>query len=190
MDRIISKINSLLQTESKIIIAIEGPCASGKTTLSDKLSEVFDCNIIHMDDFFLPFDRRTDERLCEIGGNIDYERFKTEVADKIILDSQFTYRKFNCSNGDFDQETVILPKKINIIEGVYSLHPSLIKIYNLKVFLEIDEKEKITRLNKRCPQKLQRFINDWIPMENKYFDHYQIKDKCDLIINNNSFISF
>ena len=36
------------------IIAIEGRCASGKTTLSKRLSEKLGCGVIHMDDFFLP----------------------------------------------------------------------------------------------------------------------------------------
>ncbi len=28
----------------------------------------------------------------------------------------------------------------------------------------------------------ERFINEWIPMEEKYFKELKIKEKCDLII--------
>ena len=34
------------------VIAIDGRCASGKTTLAGRLQKEIDCNIIHMDHFF------------------------------------------------------------------------------------------------------------------------------------------
>lgn len=186
MDKIISdKINSLVKQNDKLIIAIEGSCASGKTTLSRELKEIYDCNVFHMDDFFLPFEIRTEERLSEVGGNIDYERFQSEIANKIKSDEPFVYGKFNCSTGKIDEEIKIYPKQVNIVEGVYSLHPKYDDIYNLKIFLEITEEEKLIRLKTRCPEKLERFINEWIPKENDYFDAFKIKEKCDLIIDNN-----
>ena len=35
------------------IISIDGRCASGKTTLSNLLKQIYDCNVFKMDDFFL-----------------------------------------------------------------------------------------------------------------------------------------
>ena len=49
---IISEIDRLL-CRDKVIVAIEGGSASGKTTLANKLAEVYDCNVFHMVDFFL-----------------------------------------------------------------------------------------------------------------------------------------
>lgn len=186
MDKIIlSSINSLLKEREKIIIAIEGSCASGKTTLAKELEELFDCNIIHMDDFFLPFEMRTEERLSEIGGNIDYERFYEEVVKNLRSVSPFTYGKFDCSQGKIGRKIEIMPKQLTVVEGVYSMHPKFGNLYDLKIFLDITEETKISRLKKRSPEKLERFINEWIPKENRYFEHLKIKDKCDLIIDNN-----
>lgn len=184
MDKIIfDKIDELLKEKDRIIVAIEGGCASGKTTLSRKLSEYYDANIIHMDDFFLPFEMRTTERMNEIGGNIDYERFKAEIADNILKNEKFSYGVFDCSIGKVNKTVNITPKKINIIEGVYSLHPNYEHIYNLKIFLKIDEQTQIERLKIRNPEKLERFINEWIPKENDYFNKFGIEDKCDLVLN-------
>ena len=47
------KIAELLLQKERVIVGIDGCCASGKTTLADKLSRSFDCNVFHMDDFFL-----------------------------------------------------------------------------------------------------------------------------------------
>ena len=61
------------------IIAIDGRCAAGKTTLAARLAKELGGDVIHMDDFFLPLELRTEERFREPGGNVHYERFKTEV---------------------------------------------------------------------------------------------------------------
>ena len=63
-------------------VAIDGPCASGKSTLGALLRGVYGANLFHMDDYFLPFARKTPERLAEPGGNVDYERFFAEVAGR------------------------------------------------------------------------------------------------------------
>jgi len=65
-----------------LIVAIDGMSSALKTTLSEKLSDMFDGAVIHCDDFFLPLEFRTQERFAEPGGNIHYERMKAEVIDK------------------------------------------------------------------------------------------------------------
>lgn len=177
-------INELINKKDRIIIAIEGGCTSGKTTLASKLSEIYDANVIHMDDFFLPFEMRTEERMKEIGGNIDYDRFNAEVAEKIIKNETFSYGIFDCSSGKIKNTVTVEPKRLNIVEGVYSMHPLFDKIYTLKAFLMISKDEQITRLKARNPEKFQRFIDEWIPKENEYFSHFRIKEKCDLVLDN------
>lgn len=60
-------------------VAIDGPCASGKSTLGQLLAGVYGCPLIRMDDFFLRPEQRSPERLAQPGGNVDYERFSREV---------------------------------------------------------------------------------------------------------------
>lgn len=82
---IVEEIEKLLGTkEQTILIAIDGMSASGKTTLGYYLQELFSGNLFHMDDFFLRENQRTPERLAEVGGNIDYERFKREVIIPVL----------------------------------------------------------------------------------------------------------
>ena len=46
-------IDRLLRDGKPRIIAIDGRCASGKTTLAEALGRHYHCNVIHMDHFFL-----------------------------------------------------------------------------------------------------------------------------------------
>jgi len=63
-------VRKLLASQERVIVAIDGRCGSGKTTLAALIAKEFDCSVFHMDDFFLPPGLRTPERLGEPGGNV------------------------------------------------------------------------------------------------------------------------
>ena len=76
----VDEINEIVKqednTDRPILVAIDGRCGSGKTTLGEYLKGQLDCNLFHMDDFFLRMEQRTPDRMKETGGNVDYERLK------------------------------------------------------------------------------------------------------------------
>ena len=175
-----AKIDKMSKS-GQVILAIDGRCASGKTTLAGILKEVYDLNLFHMDDFFLRPEQRTRERFLEIGGNIDHERFKSEVLEMLVSGKPFSYFKFECSKMSLSNEpTLVMPKSINLIEGVYSMHPLLFPFYNLTVLLDVDQDTQRERLLKRNPQMAERFFSEFIPLEEKYFLASDLKSKTDL----------
>ena len=181
LEDILEKIKVVLQGKGTIIIAIDGNSGAGKSTLAQCIEEHFDCNVFHMDDFFLPADLKTEERLKEIGGNVDYMRFRHEVADRLMEGNNFEYRVYNCRTLSFDRTVAVKEKRINIVEGVYSMHPTLIDIYDYKIFLSIDCKQQLERIMKRSGATLtQKFKEIWIPMEDRYFETMKIKEKSDI----------
>lgn len=175
------KIDELAEKEDQLILAIDGRSGAGKSTLAKLLNDIYDSNLFHMDDFFLPLELRTEERLEEVGGNVDYIRFKREVINKLLLKEDFQYRIFDCKHMKETDTIAIKPKRINIVEGCYSLHPSLVENYDLKIFLDIDDRKQEARILKRNgPLMLEKFIKEWIPKENIYFQKMGIKEKSDL----------
>lgn len=179
---IFCRVDSLLKTKDRVNVAIDGNCSAGKSTLADFIGNIYDCNIFHMDDFFLPPEIRTQERLNEVGGNVDYVRFKNEVIEGINSGMEFQYRKYNCKLGKFQEIKNVKPKKLNIIEGSYSMHPTLIENYDLKIFLQIDEEEQRRRILKRNGLNMYKmFVELWIPLENRYFSEMRIKEQSDLV---------
>ena len=164
-------------------IAIEGGSASGKTTLSKLLTQVYDCTIFHMDDYFLRPEQRTPERFSQTGGNVDRERFLEEILYPLSRNEVINYRKFDCSLMEVGESISIVPKKLVIIEGVYSMHPDLRDYYDFSVFLDISPDLQKERILHRNPGALaQRFFDQWIPMEKKYFSEMNIPDICDIKI--------
>ena len=163
-------IDALLKQRASVLVAIDGKCTSGKTTLAAQLAELYDCNVIHMDEFFLRSEQRTPERFAEIGGNVDYERFREEVLLPLQTGKPFSYRPFDCSTFTLAAPVAVTPKKLNIIEGTYSHHPYFGDPYDLKILLTVDEKTQRQRILERPPFLHKRFFEEWIPMENRYFN--------------------
>lgn len=162
-----------------ILINIDGMAGSGKSTLGALLKEVYDCNLFHMDDFFLQPHQRTEERFAEPGGNVDYERFQREILEQFEKVEGFTYQVFDCSKQALGKKENVSYKKLNVIEGVYCNHPYFQRKSDLAFFMEISDEEQVKRIGSRNGERmLERFLKEWIPMEYKYFDTFDIRKKC------------
>jgi uridine kinase len=180
MENIKQRIDALLEQQERVILAIEGKCTSGKTTLAAALAEQYDCNVFHMDDYFLQPHQRTPERFAEVGGNVDYERFLAEVLLPLQGGKPFAYRPFDCGSFTLGQPVEVQPKKLNIVEGTYCLHPYFADPYDLKVLLTVSEEQQHQRILQRPAFLHTRFFEEWIPMENRYFG--QLSRDVDLIL--------
>lgn len=171
------EIPEMLQTKDRIIVAIDGRCAAGKSTLADGLAMKYDGAVIRMDHFFVPAALRDGERI-----NLHYERFEAEVITGLKSGSAFTYRVFNCKTQRCDTIVSIPKKKLIIVEGVYSMLPQFEQMYDYKVFADISPQERQRRIIKRNGlEAYESFRDKWIPAEEKYFEQYTIKQKCDYV---------
>lgn len=163
------------------IVAIEGGSASGKTTLAKLLGELYDCTVFHMDDFFLRPEQRTTARRAEVGGNVDRERFLEEVLQPLRTGKPICYRRFDCTTQTLLPPETVTPTPLTVIEGAYSMHPDLASYYDLSLFLEISPNHQKERILKRNPSPwAERFFEEWIPMEQMYFEHMNVKARCTL----------
>lgn len=185
MERIVTEIRERIgkmQDREQIIIAIDGSCTAGKSTLAQRLTEELDCNLLRVDDFFLRPEQRTPERLAETGGNVDYERFLEEVLIPLKAGKPFSYRPYDCRGGTLAASVTVAPRRITVIEGSYSHHPFFGDPYDLKVFLKVSPEVRLQRILKRPLFLQKRFLEEWIPMEHRYFEEFEIARKADLVV--------
>ena len=175
-------IDQLLTHKNQVIIAIDGSCTAGKTTLAAALSEHYDCNVFHMDDFFLRPEQRTPERFSEAGGNVDYERFYEEVLLPLKTGLPFSYRPFSCKEMILSSPVQVEPKKVSIVEGTYSLHPYFQNPYDLAIYLTVSPELRHRRILERPAFLHEKFFNFWIPLEQEYFKIFSIETQADLIL--------
>lgn len=176
-------IEKKLAEHTRLVIAIDGGAASGKSTLAKDLAKAFDGAVIHMDDFFLRPEQRTAARLHEAGGNLDRERFLCEVIPNLHADEAFSYQRFDCSQMALGEHISVPKARLLIVEGSYSHHPAFGEPYDLKIFLDIPEEIRKSRIWERNgKQAYQSFIDRWIPLENRYFEAFSIPERADILI--------
>lgn len=157
------------------IIALEGRCASGKTTITSNLKNV---TIIDVDEFFLRKELKTEERLNEIGGNIDYDLYE-QCLQKIKPNTTITYTIFDCTTQSYQEKTIYIKDKVLLV-GVYSYHQKIRKYINKLIFLIVDKDTQLERLKQR--KMYLRFINEWVPMEEKYYNSFDFIGSSDILI--------
>ncbi|MGN1345987.1 MAG: uridine kinase [Eubacteriales bacterium] len=172
------EISRKVEERGFAVLAIDGFCASGKSTLAGRLSNLFGARRIPMDDFFLPPSKRTPKRLSEPGGNVDYERFREEVLTH-LSDETLTYGVFDCGQMAVTHNAVLPKTPVTIIEGAYALHPFFGTYADIRVFMETDDAEQKRRiLVRNGAAMLARFEERWIPMEHTYVQAFSIREKC------------
>lgn len=177
------RIETLKQVHRPLLVALDGGSAAGKSTLGAALAQAVDATLIHMDDFFLPPVLRTKARFAQPGGNVHYERVKAEVLEPLAAGNAAEYGVFDCSKMAVGQTVRAEAREVVIVEGAYALHPALRDFFHLKVLVTVDpaqQKERILRRNGE--QMLRRFTEEWIPLEQLYFEACAVEDCCDIIL--------
>lgn len=179
---ILCQIDAVRQCDSTVLVAIEGRCASGKSTLADQLSAHYACPVIHMDEFFLRPEQRTQERYATPGENIDHERFLEEVLLPIRRGQRVSYRPYSCQTQQLTDPILLPTSPIYIVEGSYSCHPALRQHYDLRLFLSVEPEEQMRRIAERNgPAYAEVFRERWIPLEEAYFAACGAEACCDSI---------
>ena len=167
IQRVMKEILARKDGKRPFLVAIDGGSAGGKSTMGAALAGAL----------------RTPERLRQPGGNVHWERVLEQVLEPLKAGRPPEYGVFDCSAmavTAFRREPV---RDVVIVEGAYSLHPALRDAYDLKVFLSVDAPTQRARILARNGEKmLQRFLKQWIPLENAYFEACAVRDCCDIIL--------
>lgn len=179
---LLAAIDHALASKPRVLLAVEGGSASGKSTLADLLAGLYpDSAVFHADDFFLRPEQRTEARYAQPGGNLDRERLETEILIPLSRGENPEYRPFDCRAMSLAAPQHGQVARLNIVEGSYSLHPELERRYDLSVFLEISPETQRRRvLERNGPEWGQRFFERWIPLENTYHEATRTAERCTL----------
>lgn len=181
MNPLAERVEALRTGQGRVIAALDGRCASGKTTLAARLSEEHGWSVIHMDHFFPRPEQRTAERLAQPGGNVDHERFLEEVLLPLRRGERAVYRPFDCHAQTLLEPIPFEPGPVVLVEGSYSCHPALWGHYDLRAFLTVDPARQLERIARREGEtRAQAFREKWIPLEERYFSAFDIEARCDI----------
>lgn len=150
-----------------LIVGIAGGTGSGKTTVVRKIAENLPDNeiaLIPQDSYYkdnsnLPLEERQNinfDHPNAIEWDLLINHIKSLKEKKAIEQPIYSY--LTCLRA---QETIkVEPKKVIIIEGILCLsHPKLRNLMDLKVFVQADADDRLTRVIKRDTIERGRSVN-------------------------------
>jgi uridine kinase len=161
--------------EKPCVVAIDGRCGAGKTTLANTLKLIYNAAVIPMDHFFPP-DKNSDSI-----ANIDADRFVKEVLEPLRRGETFTYKPYDCGSGSFGEPITIEKSDVTVIEGSYSHFIPFREFEDITVFLTVPSDEQLRRIKIRTPEAAETFRTKWIPLEESYFEQSAAQSKADIV---------
>ena len=174
---VVAAVSAGLAETGRVLVTIDGPCASGKTTIASRIAAVMNCDVIHTDDFVVPHARKTPERLSVPGGNCDWERLVRDVIAPWKNGMAVCFRKYNCHKDCLEPPETIVSDRLLILEGTYCNLPAIREYADIRCFVSTPETVRRNRLEQReTPDLLALFDSRWIPLENAYFDAFGLPD--------------
>ena len=166
-----------------LVLALDGRCGSGKTTLAAALQEQFPaCTVLHTDDFYLPPARRIPDWAHTPCANMDLARLRDEALRPAYAGQPVQYRAYSCREGAYQPAQELPAQPLVILEGSYSHHPLLTGYETLRVFVTCSKDEQVRRLQAREGERYANFAARWIPLEEGYFAKYQIAENADFVV--------
>ena len=183
----LTRIAELVRRGTAAIVSIDGRCGSGKTGLSGLIQKLFPCNVIHMDDFYLPPKKRRANWLEIPGGNMDFARLQKQVLTPAAAGDPVYYRSFDCRSGQPGDAFFLPACPLTVVEGSYSQHPQLASQYTLRIFLTCSPEEQRRRLKEREGEHFASYESRWIPLEEQYFQACGPQAACDCVIDTTDF---
>ncbi|MBQ8236226.1 MAG: hypothetical protein IJZ37_06060 [Clostridia bacterium] len=170
-----------LKQEERFVLAIDGRCGAGKSTLAKELAKQTCAALICADDFFIPIKERSAPGFSP-SINLDEERFAKEVLIPLSRAQDLCYGIFDCQTQTIREYASVPAGSSVIIEGSYTLYPPFRFAYTHTLFLEISQKEQRRRLLLREGAGAQAFFERWIPLEEGYFMKYSLPRDEDFLL--------
>ena len=154
-----------------IVITIDGPAGSGKTTLAKEFASVLDsCYTIHMDDLYEGWDSTLTPELTK----------KLQVILKgVKTENQIRFVPFNWLQNNFSSKVELPAPKYLIIEGVGSGQIAIRDYVSLSLWIEVLPDIGLERVIKRDGPAVAQFMPAFIVAQDIHFEKEATKKSAD-----------
>jgi uridine kinase len=184
-------------------VAIDGPPASGKTTLADELAVVLrgqgrSTIRATIDDFLFPRAQRYRRGEYSAEGCY-FDTHDTDGLNRVLLDplGPDGDRRFKHTIHDHTSDSALSPPlttvpagAVLIFDGVFLLRPELVDRWDLRIFVSVELEETVRRAVIRdgrtsSPAVVERRWRErYIPSQQLYFDAVRPTERAHIVVRN------
>ena len=182
LEQMCAALSPLAGGGGRVLAALDGPCASGKTTLAGQAARQLGCPLVHMDDFFLPPARKTPARLAQPGGNVDWERVRDQVLAPCPGESPPGSPPTAAIPGRMGPRCPSPPPPWCWWRGSTPSTPPCGTSTASESSGGPWPVRRARLLDRGGPELLARFQGEWVPLEDRYFQACRVRDCCQLVL--------
>ena len=169
----ISEISSL--NARPILIAIDGPAGSGKTSLANQLaSNLKSATTIHMDDLYNGWEDALTATLTR--------HLEEWVLDPLAQHQSVKYQKFDWINSEYGPTVEVRDVELLILEGVGAAQSRIRQQADLTIWIEVGAQIGLARVLNRDGAQILPYMLKWQERESAHFIKDQTKENCQIFI--------
>ena len=153
-------------------IGVDGKGATGKTTLAAQIAAALPGSVtVHIDDFARP----------EVRG-WERDRFVRQVLRPLLAGRPGRYQRWDFDrNVGAEWQTVPVGVPV-IVEGVSATDERLGVPWDFTIWVEVPYEVRLARaLERDGPERLDRWLSDWMPSEDAYEKAQRPQERVDLV---------
>jgi uridine kinase len=158
-----------------ILIAIDGPAGSGKTSLASQLSNnLKSVTTIHMDDLYNGWE---DALTATLTRNLE-----EWVINPMTQFQSVRYQKFNWSTNEYGPAVEVRDIQLLILEGVGAAQEIIRQSADLTIWIEVGPQIGLARVLNRDGDQLLPYMLKWQERESAHFLMDQTKENCQIFV--------
>ena len=169
---------------SVLVISLDGPGASGKTTYAAALAPLLGAAVVHTDDFFEPSSRRRIANLLpseRLASYYDWRRMRAEALVPLQAGRDATFSRYDWELDALSgPDMTVEARPVVLLEGVFSSSPQLGDLTDRSVLVDTPEHERLRRLRARI--SAEDWDDEWLFAEQAYFTRIRPSSCFDLVV--------
>ena len=158
-----------------VLLAIDGPAGSGKTTLAAKLEREYQLTatvqVIHMDDLYNGWENALSEELTEK---------LSHIVQSHNSGKDFHLAKFNWASMKFDERELMLATEVLILEGVGAAQKVVRDAGAMTYWIETPAEIGLQRVLDRDGHHLRDLMLKWQTHQDAHFQIDKTAENCDV----------
>ncbi len=180
---LVTRVRRVAIGHPRVFVGIDGPGASGKSTLAEQLAAAMGgAYLVHVDDFYLPSSRRH-ERLGEVGPSFDLPRLAEQVVMPGSAGEALCYQRYDWVRDRLAQWIDIPSGAPVVVEGVFCLAAELRNAYTFKIWCRADPILRLIRgLARDGEEARSMWVDVWMPTEDEYVANQHPERIADLVV--------
>lgn len=192
-------IDKLGSARARVLVGIDGPDGSGKTTLADNLAESLTGPVLRasIDGFHNPTElRRRRGDLSPEGyyrDSFDHQSLLDDLLDPFATgQGEVLVRRYDWRTGAGPLSTEVPEQATLLFDGVFLLRPELRNVWHLTVYLRVGPEESLRRALERDlhlfgsdEEVRKRYLARYLPGQALYQNESDPEGRAHVVVDNN-----